>query len=78
MGVIFISHSSKNNAEAVAVRDWLRAEGYGETFLDLDPEHDPIASDPDVRILRSVYKINKRRFGEDIPIHITIQTMDSI
>ncbi|MEQ9504833.1 MAG: TIR domain-containing protein, partial [Hyphomonas sp.] len=39
MGVIFISHSSKNNAEAVAVRDWLRAEGYGETFLDLDPEH---------------------------------------
>jgi WD40 repeat protein len=39
VGVIFISHSSKNNAEAVAVRDWLRAEGYGETFLDLDPEH---------------------------------------
>ena len=39
MGVIFISHSSKNNAEAVAVRDWLRGEGYGETFLDLDPEH---------------------------------------
>jgi hypothetical protein len=35
VGVIFISHSSKNNAEAVAVRDWLRAEGYGET----SPEH---------------------------------------
>jgi len=34
VGVIFISHSSKNNAEAVAVRDWLRAEGYGETFLE--------------------------------------------
>ncbi|MFN4023210.1 MAG: TIR domain-containing protein [Hyphomonas sp.] len=39
MGVIFISHSSRNNAEAIAVRDWLRAEGYAETFLDLDPEH---------------------------------------
>src|SRR3990167_7201767 len=36
---MFISHSSKNNAEAVAVRDWLRGEGYAETFLDLDPEH---------------------------------------
>ncbi|WP_300998373.1 TIR domain-containing protein [Hyphomonas sp.] len=35
---MFISHSSKNNAEAVAVRDWLRAEGYAEAFLDLDPE----------------------------------------
>jgi hypothetical protein len=39
VGVIFISHSSKNNAEAVAVRDWLRGEGYAEAFLDLDPEH---------------------------------------
>ena len=38
MGIIFISHSSKNNDEAVRVRDWLRAEGYAETFLDLDPE----------------------------------------
>ena len=41
MGVIFISHSSRNNEDAVAVRDWLRNEGYAETFLDLDldPEH---------------------------------------
>ncbi|MEO1323393.1 MAG: TIR domain-containing protein, partial [Pseudomonadota bacterium] len=39
MGVLFISHSSKNNDEAIELRDWLRAEGYSETFLDLDPEH---------------------------------------
>jgi len=39
VGVIFISHSSRNGDEAVAVRDWLRGEGYAETFLDLDPEH---------------------------------------
>ena len=39
MGAIFISHSSRNSEEAVSVRDWLRAEGYAETFLDLDPEH---------------------------------------
>lgn len=38
MGVLFISHSSQNNTEAVAVRDWLRSQGYGEIFLDLDPQ----------------------------------------
>ena len=37
--MIFISHSSRNNDEAIAVREWLRNEGYSETFLDLDPEH---------------------------------------
>ena len=39
MGILFISHSSQNNAEAIEIRDWLRSEGYGDTFLDLDPEH---------------------------------------
>jgi len=39
MGVLFISHSSKNNDQAVRVRDWLRAQGYSEVFLDLDPAH---------------------------------------
>ena len=35
---IFLSHSSTNNAEAVALRDWLEREGWkGEIFLDLDP-----------------------------------------
>jgi formylglycine-generating enzyme required for sulfatase activity len=35
---IFLSHSSANNAEAVALRDWLESEGWkDEIFLDLDP-----------------------------------------
>jgi formylglycine-generating enzyme required for sulfatase activity len=36
---IFLSHSSNNNAEAVALRDWLASNGWkDEIFLDLDPE----------------------------------------
>jgi hypothetical protein len=35
---IFLSHSSTNNAEAVALRDWLAGNGWkDEIFLDLDP-----------------------------------------
>jgi WD40 repeat protein len=37
MSRIFLSHSSANNAEAVALRDWLRREGWDDIFLDLDP-----------------------------------------
>jgi hypothetical protein len=37
MSRLFISHSSANNAEAVAIRDWLVREGWDEVFLDLDP-----------------------------------------
>ncbi|RTL68831.1 MAG: toll/interleukin-1 receptor domain-containing protein, partial [Hyphomicrobiales bacterium] len=37
MSRIFISHSSSNNAEAIALRDWLVAEGWSDLFLDLDP-----------------------------------------
>ncbi len=34
---IFLSHSSANNAEAVALRDWLEREGWkDEVFLDID------------------------------------------
>jgi formylglycine-generating enzyme required for sulfatase activity len=36
---IFLSHSSHNNAEAVAVHDWLNGEGWDDIFLDTDPEH---------------------------------------
>jgi formylglycine-generating enzyme required for sulfatase activity len=36
---IFLSHSSTNNAEAVALRDWLASNGWeDEIFLDLDPQ----------------------------------------
>ena len=38
MSRIFISHSSANNAEAIAVRDWMAAQGWDDVFLDLDPE----------------------------------------
>ena len=39
MSRIFLSHSSTNNAEAVALRDWLAHNGWkDEIFLDLDPQ----------------------------------------
>ena len=39
MSRIFLSHSSTNDAEAVALRDWLADNGWkDEVFLDLDPQ----------------------------------------
>src|SRR5262245_51997872 len=38
MSRIFLSHSSANNAEAVAVRDWMAKLGWEDVFLDLDPD----------------------------------------
>ena len=38
MSRIFLSHSSANNAEAIAVHDWMKAQGWDDVFLDLDPE----------------------------------------
>jgi len=38
MARIFLSHSSVNNAEAIAIRNWMKAEGWADVFLDLDPE----------------------------------------
>jgi TIR domain-containing protein len=35
---IFISHSSANNAEAIAVKEWMAGHGWDDVFLDLDPE----------------------------------------
>jgi formylglycine-generating enzyme required for sulfatase activity len=35
---VFLSHSSVNSAEAIAIRDWLRTQGWDDVFLDLDPE----------------------------------------
>jgi WD40 repeat protein len=35
---LFISHSSADNAEAVAIRDWLASAGWDDVFLDLDPD----------------------------------------
>ncbi len=38
MSRIFLSHSSANNAEAIALRDWMVSCGWDDIFLDLDPE----------------------------------------
>jgi hypothetical protein len=38
MSKIFLSHSSRDNLEAVALRDWLSQEGWDDVFLDLDPD----------------------------------------
>jgi hypothetical protein len=35
---IFLGHSSANEAEAIALRDWLVEQGWEDVFLDLDPE----------------------------------------
>jgi TPR repeat protein len=43
--VIFISHSSKDNAAAIALRDWLQQEGWNDLFLDLDPERGIMAGE---------------------------------
>ena len=45
MSGIFLSHSSANNAEAIAIRDWMKAKGWDEVFLDLDPERGLTAGD---------------------------------
>jgi hypothetical protein len=44
---IFLSHSSENNAEAVALGDWLSNHGWkDEIFLDLDPQRGIAAGEP--------------------------------
>jgi hypothetical protein len=45
MARIFISHSSANNADAIALRDWLAGEGWDDVFLDLDPERGIVAGE---------------------------------
>ena len=45
MSRIFLSHSSWNNAEALALRDWLASQGWNDVFLDIDPERGLVAAD---------------------------------
>jgi formylglycine-generating enzyme required for sulfatase activity len=42
---IFLSHSSANNADAVALREWLKGEGWDDVFLDVDPDRGIAAGD---------------------------------
>jgi len=37
MSCLFISHSSRNNDKALAMRAWLAQNGWDDVFLDLDP-----------------------------------------
>lgn len=45
MSRIFLSHSSSDNFAAIALRDWLRAAGWDDVFLDLDPERGIVAGE---------------------------------
>nr|VFJ63679.1 MAG: WD40 repeat [Candidatus Kentron sp. FW] len=38
MARIFLSHASRDKEKAMAFLDWLKARGYDQTFLDLDPD----------------------------------------
>lgn len=38
MARVFLSHSTKDKQKALALLDWLRAEGHSETFLDSDKD----------------------------------------
>jgi hypothetical protein len=51
---IFLSHSTTDNAPAIALRDWLVAEGWNDYFLDLDPERGTIAGERWERALNEV------------------------
>ena len=37
---MFLSHSSVNNAEAIAIRDWMIAHGWDDVFSTLIPSVD--------------------------------------
>jgi hypothetical protein len=45
MSRIFLSHSSKDNDSAVALKEWLAGQGWDDVFLDLDPQHGIAAGD---------------------------------
>ena len=53
MSRLFVSHSSANNAVAIALCRWLADEGYSDVFLDLDPKRGLIAGDKWQEALRA-------------------------
>jgi tetratricopeptide (TPR) repeat protein len=56
MSRIFLSHSSKDNFEAIALRDFLVAEGFEDIFLDLDPDRGIAAGERWERALHAAAK----------------------
>jgi hypothetical protein len=65
MSRLFISHSSANNAEAVAIRDWLAGEGWNDVFL--DPERGITAGERWERALLSRLVALRKWFGGQFP-----------
>ena len=54
MSRLFISHSSRNDDWAIALRDWMVREGWSgadDIFLDLDPDHGLVAGERWARAL---------------------------
>ena len=45
MSRIFLSHSSRDNVEALALRDWLFGQGWNDVFVDVDPVRALVAAD---------------------------------
>ena len=52
MSRIFLSHSSKNNLEAVALRDWLNENGWDYVVVQCDPDEGAHSGDRPLRALR--------------------------
>ena len=52
MSRIFLSHSSKNNFEAVALRDWLNENGWDYVVVQCDPDEGAHSGDRPLRALR--------------------------
>ena len=45
MSSIFLSHSSKESFEAIALKNWLASRGWNDVFLDLDPMRGIVAAE---------------------------------
>ncbi|MGB1090837.1 MAG: beta-propeller domain-containing protein [Oceanobacter sp.] len=45
MSQIFISHSSRNDFEAIAIAEWLNSNGWDDIFLDIHPDRGLVAGD---------------------------------
>ncbi|MGQ8366435.1 TIR domain-containing protein [Glaciecola sp. 1036] len=72
MSKIFISHSSANNFEALAVQEWLLKQGWDELFLDLDPKRGIAAGE---RWERSLHEAANR--CDAVLFCVTQQWLDS-
>jgi hypothetical protein len=45
MSRIFLSHSSRDEREAIALKQWLKDQGWDDVFLDVDPERGLVAGE---------------------------------